>query len=67
MSKYRQPTMNISFDKDTAYLYRIIMQESSATHIKASGLVRKILLEHYDQRQGNGDTLEEARVLMAKT
>ena len=67
MNKHRQPTMSISFDKDTAYLYHYIIQESSATHIKASGLIRKILLEHYDSRKTTGTPQQEARVLMATT
>jgi hypothetical protein len=54
--------MSISFDKDTAYLYHYILQESSATHIKASGFIRKILLEHYDNREKTRNAPKETRV-----
>jgi hypothetical protein len=52
MSNYsRQPKLNISFDKDNVHLYHLVRQQSSATHIKASGLVRMILTEYYDNRK----------------
>lgn len=62
----KRPTMSISFDRDTSYLYHYIIQESSATHIKASGLIRKILMEHYDNKQNNGtgNTSQERGVLV---
>jgi hypothetical protein len=62
----KRPTMSISFDRDTSYLYHYIIQESSATHIKASGLIRKILMEHYDNKHINRttNTAKEGNVLM---
>lgn len=47
----RSPVMTISFDRNSADLYSWIQHDSEAEHIKASGLVRKILREHYDQKQ----------------
>jgi len=64
---HRQPTMSISFDKETAFLYHIIIQESSATHIKASGLIRKILMEHYDNRRTTGTPPQKTGLLVAST
>jgi hypothetical protein len=65
----KRPTMSISFDRDTSYLYHYIIQESSATHIKASGLIRKILMEHYDNKHNNrtDDTSKERSILMGTT
>lgn len=62
----KRPTMSISFDRDTSYLYHYIIQESSATHIKASGLIRKILMEHYDNKHNNrtANTAKEGNVLV---
>lgn len=62
----KRPTMSISFDRDTSYLYHYIIQESSATHIKASGLIRKILMEHYANKHSNrtANTAKEGNVLV---
>lgn len=47
----RSPTLTISFDKDSADLYSMIQMDSSATEINASGLIRKIIREHYANRK----------------
>ena len=47
----KSPTLTISFDKDSADLYSLIQIDSSATEINASGLIRKIIREHYENRK----------------
>lgn len=40
--------ITISFDRDTIHLYDYILQVTSATDIKISGYIRRILLDHYN-------------------
>ena len=47
--------MTISFDRNSTDLYSWIQMESKEEDIKASGLVRKILRAHYEQKQKSDD------------
>jgi hypothetical protein len=57
----RSPTLTISFDKDSSDLYSMIQIDSSATEINASGLIRKIIREHYDNRKKSDSSQGTAR------
>jgi len=43
----KQPAIKVSFDKNSLDLYEDILRDSSETHITTSGLIRRILQEHY--------------------